>query len=65
MIRIDSTERITEIALVSTELRLLGFSEHGIKTTLAYFDMPKGMENIYNMIAKYKQASDLYGDAQE
>lgn len=63
--RFDELEMITEKALIASELRLLGFSENGIQMMQHYFDVPKGIECLHQMIEKYKQANDLYGDSQE
>lgn len=55
----------TELAMLNAEMRLLGFSEEAINKINDRIINERALDAVWEMVNKYKNAQDLYGDSQE
>lgn len=55
----------TELAMLNAEMRLLGFSEEAINKINDRIINERALDAVWEMIRKYQDANDLYGEAQE
>lgn len=55
----------TELAMQASEMRLLGFSDSAIERIQSQIINERSLDSVWDMIHKYQNAQDLYGDAQE
>lgn len=59
----NNLEIKTELAMLSSEMRLLGFSEDGIKKIMDKIINDKALSEVWEMVEKYQIAErDMYGD---
>jgi hypothetical protein len=65
MNNMNTVEIKTELAQMASELRILGFNEDAIKRVISSITNEVALDAMWDMVARYKNAQDLYGDAQE